>query len=172
LIDKNMEIERYNCPNCFTKGVIKTRDNLCPNCKQILTDDNKAFAEESINEQISDNNNMQDDTWDEKLVLSELQCGIITGVTNFLGFIFLILSPIVLLSNPKNGSFIITDTISKYAFYLTISGLIIIEFGLYISKATKAVKIIVGGVIFIFNIFYLFFLGLLYIFSQMFKGFP
>jgi hypothetical protein len=32
-----VELELYDCPNCKTKGVLKTSDDKCPNCRSDLT---------------------------------------------------------------------------------------------------------------------------------------
>jgi len=154
-----MEIELYNCPHCFAKGVIKTKDNLCPSCKQILSEENKQNSEIPEAENITENKSLiEQSTLVENSVLSRFPRGKFTGAIIFLGIILAYILPIVLflkevsfiIYNPGRGAILL--------YLLIFTGSLIIIVGLILSKVTATIKIIFSIGIFLFMIPYFIFL--------------
>ncbi len=157
-----MEIDLYNCPHCFTKGVIKTIDNLCPNCKQILTDENKVNPEEPINEQISENNNIQSqDVMDDGVESKKILQGVLPGAIICLGIILTYVIPIMLLQEDRDFQIIDLGTEIILFLLLIASGSILIIVGLNLSKLPIGVKIVFIIVIFLSMIPYFFILAII-----------
>ena len=160
-----MEIELYNCPHCNTKGVVKTQDNLCPNCKQTIESSDKVIQEVSVAVDVNANFNTKN--WHEKSYAKISPMKTFGIVIICCGFLFLIISPIVLLSNPTDGgSFDIENTLN-WALFLAIAGCILSWIGILYLTVSKIVKIIVGVIIFILSIPYICFLILINLLSHM-----
>ncbi len=160
-----MEFEHYNCPHCYSKDIIITKDNLCPNCKQVIEISNKVTQEISLLRDANSNFNKKD--CHEKIyadVSSGKKFGI--AITCF-GLILFILSIVAFGDIFKNDKSYFGDSGIPLAFILAIAGWVISILGLKLSNIPINIQTVIKKIIYRFVIAYFLFLGWMYLCSMM-----
>jgi hypothetical protein len=161
-----MENELQDCPLCNARNIVITKNGLCPNCKQILTDDNKVDPEEAIAKQVIENNNSHEQQpWDKKPDFKRIFNLIFNVVLIVFGIILLLASPVVLFQNARGYNSTIPDVSS--ALLLLFLGLIVFNFGLFRFKLSKILKIVFHIIVFLWMAVTFLFLGFIFTFSHM-----
>lgn len=167
-----MEDELINCPHCNASNIIITKDGLCQNCKQILTDKNKVSQEVPITEQENESNSLQQlKPWDKRPLSKRIPWAIIRKSIVFIGVAILLLCPIVFFAViaflSKKGDQTPEEEATRWAFTLTFWGWIFSEVGLILSKARPIIQILARISIYLYIILGIVLLGIINAFSHM-----
>jgi hypothetical protein len=178
-----MEIVLYNCPHCNTRNVILTQDNLCPNCKHKLTDENRQPPNALSNSEIDENGVNNTETvnkanvsyerpWDEKPLWTIIKNSII-----FLGVILLLISPVVFLYTARGSQHgMVSGDVTIKSIHWTLKfiffGWLISEIGLITAKISRVVKIFVRISIYTYILIGLVLLGIVYFIIETFSHMP
>jgi hypothetical protein len=165
-----MEDELINCPHCNANNIIITKDGLCQNCKQILTDKNKVYQEVPITEQKNESNSLQQlKPWHKKPLSKRIPWTIIRKSIVFIGVAILLLCPVVFfciiaflpkkgVRSPEEEAIILTQL-------LTFIGWLTCEIGLILSKTSRTVNIISRIAIYLYIVLGQLLLGIVKMFS-------